>query len=225
MNRGTTRSKATLGRRAYLELRERILRGDFAPGGRLSFRMLAKLLGMSLAPVGEALRELSRDGLVDMEPGWGARVRTIDEQAARGAWILRMAIECEAARQCALSVGESELVELANLASELDRFLAEPMDPLGIRERDLGFHSRVSEIASPRLREALVANQWVLALAKVDDVTRIGGDSIRVSHRNIVEAIATRDPELAAKTMREHLSIAIDIPPASWESSVNSGPC
>src|SRR3990170_2843791 len=50
-------------------------RRSIRPGPRLSLRGVAGSLGMSMAPVGEALRELSRDGLVESEPRWGTRVR------------------------------------------------------------------------------------------------------------------------------------------------------
>ncbi|MFO0944624.1 MAG: GntR family transcriptional regulator [Planctomycetota bacterium] len=215
MNRESTRSKATLGRRAYQEIRERILRREFSPGQRLSFRMLAKLLAMSLAPVGEALRELSRDGLVEMVPGWGARVRTMDREGTRGALLLRLAVECEAAWQCALCVQEAELEELRIMAGDLDRILAESMGHAAIPELDARFHARIAEIASPRLAEVLLANQWVLALADMGNLVARGTDGNPGDHGRIVDALASKDPEIAARTIREHIGMALTAIPST----------
>ena len=55
-----------------------------------------------MSAVGEALRELEHEGLVEVEPKVGARVAKRDAMAVRSDFILRIAIECEAARQCAI---------------------------------------------------------------------------------------------------------------------------
>lgn len=60
----------------YRHLKERLLSGRFAPGERLSEPLLAQELGVSRTPVREALMRLAEEGLVELVPGRGARVRT-----------------------------------------------------------------------------------------------------------------------------------------------------
>ncbi|MDY7030092.1 MAG: GntR family transcriptional regulator, partial [Spirochaetota bacterium] len=55
-------------------LRDAILRGDFSPGERLPQRKLADQFGTTTITVREALRTLCSEGLVEIEPKWGATV-------------------------------------------------------------------------------------------------------------------------------------------------------
>src|SRR5579859_3469756 len=114
-----------LSQRAYRQLREQVLDGRLTPGQRLPLRSIASSLGMSMAPVGEAFRELARDGLIEMEPGWGARVRKIDLETLRNQHILRLALECEGIRQCTDRATDEQIGELAEIASELDDLVSD----------------------------------------------------------------------------------------------------
>src|SRR5262245_13589111 len=62
------------------ELRSGIQYGRYAPGQRLITSDLASQLGTSLAPVREALHILAGEGLIEIEPNKGARVRTLTVQ-------------------------------------------------------------------------------------------------------------------------------------------------
>jgi len=55
----------------------RILAGDYPPGFRLKTIDLANESGVSRTPVREALRQLQQEGLVEIKPRLGARMRTI----------------------------------------------------------------------------------------------------------------------------------------------------
>lgn len=65
---------------AYRKLRERILSGELKAGAALKERDLCAELGISRTPVREALRRLSADGLVDMQPRRSIRVSSFDEE-------------------------------------------------------------------------------------------------------------------------------------------------
>jgi DNA-binding GntR family transcriptional regulator len=194
----------TLGKQAYRELRDRILNGQLQPGQRLSLRGVAQSLGMSMAPVGEALRELSRDGLVETEPGWGTRVRKITAESLRCQHVLRMAVECEAARQCCRVTSEDQLIELMSLATELDRRIDSDADPEQIHGLDSQFHLRIAELSgAASLLEALQANQLVRMLARGSVLARDVKRPL-LQHVQLAEAINTRHPASAADAMREH---------------------
>jgi DNA-binding GntR family transcriptional regulator len=194
----------TLGRQAYRALRERILSGQLQPGQRLSLRGVASSLGMSMAPVGEALRDLARDGLVESEPGWGTRVRKMTTEALRSQHVLRTAVECEAARQCAQVATDAQLADLLLLAEELDRRIDSHAEPEQIHGLDSQFHLRIAELAAaPSLVEVLKANQLVRMLARGSVLARDVERPMR-QHVQLVEAIRSRDAERAAGAMREH---------------------
>jgi len=194
----------TLGKRAYRELRSQILDGQLRPGQRLSLRGVATSLGMSMAPIGEALRELSRDGLVESEPGWGTRVRRMTTESCRGQHILRTAVECEAARHCADLALDGPLTGLMDLAVELDDRIDTKAEPEDIHGLDSEFHLRIAELSGvPTLVEALKANQLLRMLARGSVLAR-DTERPRLQHVHLVEAIQTGDPDTAERAMREH---------------------
>ena len=150
------------------------------------------------------LRELSRDGLVETEPGWGTRVRKITAESLRSQHVLRTAVECEAARQCSRLASEHQLNDLMTLATELDRRIDSDADPEQIHGLDSEFHLRIAELSgSPSLVEVLQANQLVRMLARGSILAR-DVERPRRQHVQLVEAIQTRDPDCAELAMREH---------------------
>jgi DNA-binding GntR family transcriptional regulator len=194
----------TLGAKAYRDLRDQILSGQLKPGQRLSLRGMANSLGMSMAPVGEAFRELSRDGLVEAESGWGTRVRQMTAESLKSQHVLRTAVECEAVRQCARLASDGQLAELLELANELDRRIDSDSEPKQIHELDSQFHLRIAELAgATSLVEVLKANQLLHMLARgsilAQDLQRP-----KLQHVHLVEAIESRDVEQAEAAMRDH---------------------
>src|ERR1700735_3861507 len=82
---------------AYLLVRERILRGELAIGQVVSRRKLAAELGMSFLPVSEALLRLENEGLLESRPRAGTRVRVPTRADVQGQYIVREALEAQAA--------------------------------------------------------------------------------------------------------------------------------
>jgi DNA-binding GntR family transcriptional regulator len=204
-------SQETLGQQAYHRLREQILTGGLRPGDRLGMRSLARALKMSQAPVGEAIRELTRDGLLENEPGIGARVRRFDLDALRSQHILRTALECEAARHCARWASDEQLSELHELAEELDRRIDTRSDPASFHALDSRFHLRIAELSRvTSLVETLRANQLVRMLA-LGSVLSSGVSTPPLQHVQVVEALASRDPDAAERALREHCRRSLEL--------------
>jgi DNA-binding GntR family transcriptional regulator len=78
-----------------------ILDGGFAPGDPIRELDIASRLGVSQAPVREALRELVATGLVEYEPNRGSRVRTIRSEDLVQYYPVRAALEGIAGEQAA----------------------------------------------------------------------------------------------------------------------------
>ncbi len=74
---GRTLREQVLGR-----LRQAIVNGELAPGEPLRQDQLAEWLGVSSTPVREAIADLAREQLVDLEPNRGARVRPLTRQTS-----------------------------------------------------------------------------------------------------------------------------------------------
>ncbi|MCX7935224.1 MAG: GntR family transcriptional regulator, partial [Planctomycetota bacterium] len=69
-----------------------------APGEFLDRRGVAREIGISPAPVLEAMLRLQEEGLLEALPRRGTRVRIITADYLLGQLLVREALECEAAR-------------------------------------------------------------------------------------------------------------------------------
>src|SRR5919197_6280644 len=88
---------ASLAAEAYNVVRQRIARGELVLGQAVSRRQLAAELGMSFLPVTEALLRLEFEGLLESRPRAGTRVRIPSREDVRGHYIVREALEVQAA--------------------------------------------------------------------------------------------------------------------------------
>ncbi|WP_196260022.1 GntR family transcriptional regulator [Pelagibacterium limicola] len=89
---------ATHGRRAVIELREKIINGELPGGMRLFEVSLAETLEISRTPVREALSRLAEEGLLDRLPSGGFVVRRFGYADVVDSIELRGVLEGTAAR-------------------------------------------------------------------------------------------------------------------------------
>src|SRR5580692_4103785 len=105
---------------AYVTVRERILRGELAIGQVISRRKIAAELGMSFLPVSEALLRLEHEGLLESRPRAGTRVRVPTRQDVQGHYVVREALEVQAAMLFAEVATPEKRTELIKLAMRVD---------------------------------------------------------------------------------------------------------
>lgn len=70
--------RGPLSSQVYETLKESIIKGDIKPGTRLTEKIVVEELGVSSTPVREAFRKLNNDGLIEMIPYKGVKVKSID---------------------------------------------------------------------------------------------------------------------------------------------------
>src|SRR5438046_9860198 len=92
-----TNVTSSLAHQAYRVVRQRIMRGELSLGQVISRRKLAAELGMSFLPVSEALQRLEVEGLLESRPRAGTRVRIPTRDEVRGQFVVREALEVQAA--------------------------------------------------------------------------------------------------------------------------------
>jgi DNA-binding GntR family transcriptional regulator len=78
---------------AVLRLSREILSGKSDPGQRLVEEQLTRRLGISRAPLREALRLLAQQGLVEHVPRRGARVATLSDRDVAELYAVRDVLE------------------------------------------------------------------------------------------------------------------------------------
>jgi GntR family transcriptional regulator, colanic acid and biofilm gene transcriptional regulator len=116
MNQASTvlsnHTAGTLGQQVYLRLRGRLLAGEWLPGTKLTLRGLAEELGTSVQPVREAVSRLSAERVLLVKPNSSLMLPPIDKEELDEIWALRLLLEREAARLCAVRLTEPQFAEL-----------------------------------------------------------------------------------------------------------------
>ncbi|MCJ0762075.1 GntR family transcriptional regulator [Variovorax sp. CYS-02] len=102
------------------ELRQRILSGTLPPGSALRQEALAEELGVSRIPLREAMRFLSSEGLVDLQPHRGAFVSMLSTAEAQEFFDIRLRLEPWLLREAAPAMGEAELAQAEAVVTRMD---------------------------------------------------------------------------------------------------------
>jgi DNA-binding GntR family transcriptional regulator len=202
---GTT----SLAAEAYNVVRQRILRGELVLGQVISRRKLAAELGMSFLPVSEALLRLEVEGLLESRPRAGTRVRIPTREDVRGHFIVREALEMQAARLFTQFATAAERTELRKLAARVDA-LAVKADRTLYTVLHHRLHRRIAECSRcPVLSDAIdkthaLSSIWFGLLRRPAP-----GDAPR-RHQELIDALSKGPAEAAAEAMREHNAVAME---------------
>lgn len=198
--------------RAYAALRDRIFSGELRAGDRLKERDVCADLKISRTPVREALRRLQADGLVDIEPRRGGIVAGISASEIDEVYSLGILLESFAARLAAQRASAADLDRLRGIIGTMDETLAGETARTRHRylELDSELHRLIVTMAANRRLSAAV-QQIVSTPVLVQAFTHYSQTDLERSleqHRNIVAALAARDPDWAESAMRAHIHAA-----------------
>lgn len=160
----------SLATRARDELRQRIVGHGYPPGTRLVEREVAAELRMSRVPVREALRSLATDGLLDLLPRGGARVRRLERSDIAHLYEVWEPLAVQASRLAARRVAEAAArgerpPALADLAAALEhaQTAAAAGDGAAEAAANTRFHDRVVALAgNPLLSRTMEQLGWQL---------------------------------------------------------------
>jgi DNA-binding GntR family transcriptional regulator len=207
----------SLTEQAYVQLRDRILRSDFPLGAPLSRRKLARELNMSFIPITDALQKLESEGLVESRPRVGTRVRIPSESNVRDHYILREALETQAARLFTVQASAAQKQELVRMASHLDRLYqvcaSEAPDAdflFSVHTYHMNFHLRIPEATQcVALRDAIEMKQVLIFNWLYDTATkrRVLPPNF---HAQLAAALISGKPEIADAEMRRHIQYGLD---------------
>lgn len=103
-------------------LRDHIVEGNIPDGGRILERELCELLGISRTPLREALKVLASEGIVDLLPNRGARVRALSERDLHELFDLMGGLEALSGRLACENITDAEIAEIEQLHHEMYGF-------------------------------------------------------------------------------------------------------
>lgn len=214
-----------------------ILENKIRPGMKLpSERELAEMLGVSRTVVREATGSLATMGLVEIRPGVGIVVRSLntDKLAASLSLLLRAreggisfdhlhevrsVLEVEIAGLAAERATEEDVAALEEVYAKMD--VAEKDSP-AFAAGDVDLHRTLARATHNPLFVALMDSiqdvllEQRLRVAALPDLAR----KIMPYHRDILDRVKAKDPEGARDAMRRHLIQARQI---FYEASLREG--
>lgn len=190
----------------YETLIEAILSAELPPGTVLSEVSLAKTLKVSRTPVHDALRQLSKDGLVDQRANRRAVVARFSREDFYEIFEMRKLLEGEAARRAATRIDRPTLINLQRMAQELQETRGTPDWVSRWTEYDEAFHQQIAEASGSKRLTADITryrhfHRGFNKLASSSDDLQ----QALTEHGRILEALEQRDPEAAAAAMVAHI--------------------
>jgi len=199
------KSKAGAERVAAL-LRDRIVKGELAPGARIVERRVSTELDVSRTPVREALKLLEADGLIEISHHRGAVVSQFSPDDATQLFDVISVLEGLAARRLAEHMTPETLGRLEALHAEM------------LSHHDAGRHGDyfdtntvihdlvVEGCGNPVIADAhsrLIARARRGRFLAIMNPERLS--QAVAEHESLMDAFRARDPEAAASIWEAHL--------------------
>lgn len=186
------------------EIRQRIIDGDYPPGGRIVERDIADELGVSRIPVREAFRMLQTDGFVAVVPRRGVIVRQLSEEDVIELFDVRESLEVLACRRAAERATKADLRRLHRVLDQA-RKAVEETDFRAAGSANEAFHDEIIALARNKLLAGLLEPlqgrlHWLFR--QHDNPAKLYNE-----HVQLCDAIASGDPDVAAAQALEHVRV------------------
>lgn len=204
-----TPQQGTLADIASRRLAQSIVTGELAQGQKLNEAELAERFGMGRGPLREALRHLEGMRLVKRIPNAGARVVVLDRKTLSDLYTVREALEGMACRIAATQMSDDEIAQLSTLLDQDEKQIQKQAGKVYAQsEGDLDFHYQIARGSrNQMLMDMLGSEQYqLLRMCRYRTSRNAQRTQPALSqHRQIVNALANRDGELAELLMRRHI--------------------
>lgn len=193
-------------------LRDAILAGKLPEGARLRQVALADRLGISRTPIREALGRLQHEGLVELLPRAGVRVRRFDVDEAVELYELREMLDGLAARLAATRAEPATIARLEKTLGRMARCLADD-DANQWFGAHVAFHDEIFR-ASGNQRLGALTSLVQLSIQRFHPLllkTPRRLEAAYREHRAIADAIGAHDGDAAERVARAHIANAKEI--------------
>lgn len=192
-------------------IRDAIVTGKLAVGGRLPEVQLTREFEVSRAVIREALQQLAHEGFVQQTINRGAQVIDLTPQQLDEILSLRMVLECEAVRLARERMSEDDRALIRQLAEQVD---AARTEMEAYVQADVAFHRAIwkcsgSETLQKHLNllTAPVFSMGIIMRHSLVMPGAEGGVAMRgASHVQLAKAILDGSLEEAQTAVRNHIS-------------------
>ena len=195
--------KDSLSHEVYNEILNRLMDNRLVPGTMLNRRDVAKELGVSVAPVLEAMLRLEIEGFLESVPRKGSFVKPVKREDVYGQFMVREALECQAARLYCGKPVQKNMNTLMKAAETLDNRI-NTRSSKGW-EKEIHFHLSLIELADcPLLSQAFIKTVQLglfYQLCRIIDEQPHPADK----HVSLIQKLGESSPNESEKHIRHHL--------------------
>ena len=182
-----------------------LLTNELNPGDQLKETLLAEQMGISRAPIREAMKELIINGLVDYRPQVGNFIPIFSPKQIIDSYTTRGVLEGYAVMSACDRFSAEEIEKIENLVEQMEKY-AKKMNHKMVIDVGGEFHdfliSRCDNVQLLEYTDRLSLKLHILFFkywGKLYSPTEIGR-----RHREIVESVKSKDLNLIEKVVRYH---------------------
>ncbi|AIZ32390.1 GntR family transcriptional regulator [Pseudomonas parafulva] len=200
----------TLSEHVFRRIQAAIVKGDIAPGSKISEPELARTYGISRGPLREAIHRLEGQRLLVRIPHVGARVVSLNPAELVELYEIRESLEGMACRLAAERMSVEQIDELRRVLDTHERDAAFQAG-LGYyqQEGDFDFHYRIIQGSGNQTLVKMLCGELyqLVRMYRIQfSATPNRPRHAFAEHHRILDAIAERDGELAELLMRRHIA-------------------
>jgi DNA-binding GntR family transcriptional regulator len=194
------------------QLRDFIVEGHLAPGIRIPERELCETFGVSRTPLREAMKVLAAEGLIELLPNRGARVRQFTESDVRNLFEVIAGLDFMAGRLACQRITTARIAEIEAMHLEMYAYYLrrELHDYFRLNQQ---IHQAIVDAAGNSVLSANYANlnavlrrlRYSANLVHRDRLS----DAMR-EHEQIVDALRRRAGDELGLLMAEHMTRKCD---------------
>lgn len=194
-------------------IKEAILSGEYKVGDHVNESEVANRLGISRAPVREAIRELENDGILTTLPRKGTYVTEYSLDDIKEVFDIRLLLENNINK---ILIYEDKLKEddfnhLEQIVKDMVNIAESSMDnnkkSLLINKRDMDFHRFIWQKSGSQRRVKILESMFFqLRIAMLYDMLKTGDLIMSATdHYEIIESLRSKDIDRCKKALREHI--------------------
>jgi len=201
-----------LSDKVYQFVVQKVMSGRLPPSTRITEQSLAAMVGVSPAPVREAMEKLEQNGWIEKIPYTGAFIKRIDSTRIKDICQLREILELGALKIVEQGLTQAQLDGLRRAVEQINA-ARRTGDRAAMTRADADFHRRIVGLAGnarmDEIFESVVLQASVLMFVPSEDLPHFTPEYReklqRTSHDRIYQALADRKFDLVERLLREHV--------------------
>lgn len=203
---GVTKTK-NISDRAYIHIRETLLRSDVYVGQKILHQELGQKLEISHTPLREALFRLAAEGLLTHENYKGFSVPAITLDEAVDIYEIRELIEPYMAKKAAKVMTASLFAEFSEILEQYKQHISEPYSRRRIL-LDKKFHMKIADLSDNKTLSSalnLICDKLILK-SPISRISPERGREAIEEHTQLLKSLGECDGKRAFTLMKSHIN-------------------